>query len=188
MEKLKYSPVEYSLGDIKMRKLHILIVLLIVVMTVTIPVSYIVASKLAQDTVVYGIGFSAQPATVNTEAARATLSTIFNLENRGDTVITFDANIIVWINPVENHSFTGDVEFSVQPVTQEHYYIGNVTVENARAPPHGHAEVPGNFEIVAEDALNVIRSGNFHVAWSTYAVAVTGSYLGWQITTSPAFM
>ncbi len=157
-------------------------------MTVTIPVSYIVASKMAQDTVVYGIGFSAQPATINTEAAKATLSTVFNLENRGDAPITFDATLKVWINAVENHSFTGDVEFSGQPVTEEQYDIGNVTVENAQAPPHGQAEVPGSFEIVSDNALNVIRSGNFHVTWFTIDVAVTGSYLGWQITTSPAFM
>ncbi len=171
-----------------MKKFHILIVSLIIILTVTIPVSYIVASKMAQDTVVYGIGFSAQPATINTEAAKATLSTVFNLENRGDAPITFDATFKVWINAVENHSFTGEVEFNGQPVTEEHYDIGSVTVENAPAPPHGHIEVPGSFEIVSEDALNVIRSGNFHVTWFTIDVAVTGSYLGWQITTSPVYM
>jgi hypothetical protein len=137
-----------------------------------IPVSYFIALKAVGD-VAYIVGFSSRSDSISLNSTNATLSTIFLLENRGNIPITYDASITVFISPAENHPFNGNFEFYCGPDFEGWFYIGKVTAENKLAPPHGQAEVPGTFEIVSEEALNVIRSGNFTVLWFTPAVDIT---------------
>jgi hypothetical protein len=171
-----------------MKKKYVaLTILLSIILIVIISGSYFIALNVVSDAVVYRIGFSSRSGSVSIEPTKTTLSGIFILENRADIPLAFDVNIKVFVYPVENQPFNGNLEFLSGPGFDDMQFIGNVSAKNAQAPPHGQAEVPGSFDIVPEDALNVIRNGNFTVLWVTYEIEVTGSFIGWSITKVPAF-
>jgi hypothetical protein len=166
-----------------------LAILLVVILLLVIPVSYFMALKIMGDANSI-VGFSSSNDSIRLTAENATLSTFFLLENRGNIAVTYNANITVFVLPVENRPFSGNLEFYFSPHLEnfeDWIYLGNVSAKNALAPPHGYAEVPACFDIVSEDALDVMRSGNFTAFWVA-GTEVTGSFFGWRITQRPIVM
>jgi hypothetical protein len=153
----------------------------------TLPVSYFIALFAVSDAVGYGIGFGSRAGSISVESTKATLSGVFIFENRANIQLMFDVNINVYVVPVENQPFDSNFGFNGGPFPDEAQFIGKVSAKNALAPAHGNAEVLGSFDITSEDALNVLRTGNFTVRWATHEITVTGSFFGWRITRIPAF-
>ena len=170
-----------------MRKQTALVILLSAIIIALIPISYLAAVNVVQEAVVYRIGFNSKSGSLNIDEGNVTLSGVFILENRADIPLSFDAILKVLVYPTVNHTFDGSFEFSVGPFVSDAVLVGNVSARDALAPPHGQVDVPWSLNVVSEDALSVVRSGNFSSFWVPYDILVTGSFLGWRIASRPAF-
>ncbi len=158
-------------------------ILLILVIAIAIPVSYLVANSVVSDAVYYKFNFgqSSGSGTINAGSTGVTFTGNFNFANGADIPVSLDrVNITVYVVPAD-HPYDGSVFFDwVMAYGKPH--VGSVLVENELLPAHGQFNLPVNWHVTSEDALTLIRTGNYSVGWDWPELTVSGTYLFWHIT------
>ncbi len=164
-------------------------ILLIVVIAIAIPVSYFVANSVVSDAVYYKFNFgdSSGSGIINAGSTNVTFTGNFNFANGADIPLTLDrVNITVYVIPTD-HPYDGSIFFDMLMGTGEPH-VGNVLIENELLPAHGQFNLPVNWHVTSQDALDRISTGNYSVGWGWNELTVSGTYLFWHITPPMLFM
>ena len=168
-----------------MNKKHIAFGVILIAVILT-PVSYFVALDAVSDAV-YGLGFDSHSGTIQASGSVVSFTGEFIWANKATLSLTIDQVKIAVFVTQSPSEFEGTLNFGGPPAADA-IRIGNVLAENVVIPANGKGGVSRTFEVASEEALNLIRTGNYSLSADYVELTVSGTFLFWHLTPPIAFM
>jgi len=165
-----------------MKKHVVLGILLIVIIIIAIPVSYFVALGVVSDAV-FRLGFEQNDwGSIHAGTPNVSFVGNFIFTNGAGIPLALDyVKIAVYVFD-DGRPYDGNLFYIGSTPPSDPHEIGSFETENELVPANGQVVVPAGFDVTSEDALNVIRSGNYTVGWAFHELTVSGSFLFWHFT------
>jgi len=156
-------------------------ILLIVIIAIAIPISYFIADSVVYDAINHKFGLIGS-GSIQIGLKDVSFAGNFNFTNRADIPLTVDyANLTVCVFD-SDLPYDGGL-FFIGSVVQDHEYtIGSAIVENELLPAKGQFQFPIGIDVTSDDALNVIRNGNYSAGYVYSEMTLSGTYLFWHFT------
>jgi hypothetical protein len=158
----------------------------ILIAVILIPVSYVIALDAVSDAV-YGLGFDSYSGTMTPTASGASFRGDFVWANNAALSLTIDQVKIAVFVTQSPSEFEGTLFFGGPPAADA-IRIGNVLAENVVIPASGKGGLSGTFEVASEEALNLIRTGNYSLSADYVELKVSGTHLFWHFAPPIYFM